>query len=148
MFDAAFGIAAFFMAHDDAGLAAETTKSANEGVVVRECTVTCERREILDQPADVVGEMRTVLMARDLDLLLRRQAAIGLFQKLVGLDLHLADFVGDVQAACAADIAQFRNLAFEFQDRFFKVQFAHDLLFLPYKDGTEKSGRHKMNMSA
>ena len=43
------------------------------------------------------------------------------------------------EVARAADIAQFRNLAFEFQDRFFKVQFAHACSFSFNRGGAENA---------
>src|SRR5690606_18546220 len=74
--DAAFGIAAFFMTENDAGAAAETPEPADQRVVFAEIAIAGERREVLDEALHVIFKMRTLLMAGDLHLLLRRQLAV------------------------------------------------------------------------
>src|SRR5262249_20344604 len=52
----------------------------------------------------------------------RAELAVGLPQQPVRLLLQLADFVGDVDVAAVGEVAQLRDLAFEFGDRLFEIE--------------------------
>ncbi len=114
---------AFFVTHDDDRAALEAAKAADEGVIFREVPVAGQRREVIDDLADVVEEMGAFAMARDLDFLRGRELAVGLAEETVGLCRHAADFISDIHdAAVAAHIAQLGNLVFQLKDRFFEFE--------------------------
>jgi hypothetical protein len=61
-------------------------------------------------------------MAGDLNTLPRRQFGIGLFQQPFDPNLKTLNFLGDFDIAGIALMPKFLDLAFEFGDRFFKIQ--------------------------
>ena len=67
--------------------------AADDRLVLAEIAVAGERREILDQPVDVVPEMRPLRMPGDLRLLPGGQLGIGLFQRVARLGLELGEFL-------------------------------------------------------
>ena len=75
--DAALGVGALLVADDHDRAAAEAAEPADDGLVLGEVAVAGERREVLDQRADVVEAVRALGMARHLRLLPGRQLAVG-----------------------------------------------------------------------
>lgn len=63
--EAGLRVVALFLADDGDGLAVETGKTGLDGFVLGKVAVTGERREIGEQPADVIDAVRTVRMAGD-----------------------------------------------------------------------------------
>src|ERR1051325_7555367 len=78
--------------HADA-FAAEAREAPLDRSVLRELAVACQRREVGEQPLDVVGKVRPLRMTRDLRLLPGRQARIDVLERQIGLSLQPADFV-------------------------------------------------------
>ena len=84
--------------------------------------VTGERREFVDQPADIGRTVRPVGMAGDLDLLPGRQVGIGLAQQTLGFALQFTDFIGDIYFTGIGQVAKFFNLAFQLRDGPFEIK--------------------------
>ena len=97
-------------------------EAAHDGAIFGEVPVAGQRREILDQPLDVVHAVRPVRVPGDLSLLRRSELGIGLPQQPVHLDLQLGNFVGDVDIAGVGQMPKLLDLAFEFRDRAFQIQ--------------------------
>jgi len=116
------GVGTLLVADDDDGAAAEAAEAADDGAVVGEGPVAGERRELLDQRADVVDRMGPIGVARHLRLLPGAELAVGLAQQPVGLLLQLGHLLGDVDVAAVGEMAQLLDLAFEFSDRLFEIE--------------------------
>ncbi len=108
--------------HHDA-LAAETAKTADNGAILGKAPVPGQRGEILDQLGNIIGKMRPCRMTRHLRFLPRRQIGIDILERLERFFLQLGDFlVKRDRWPVSSNIAQFRNLAFQFRHRFFKIK--------------------------
>ena len=76
MLQAGFGVAPLLVAHHHHAPAAEAAQAPHHRLVVAEHTVAAQLHEVLDQLAQIVGEMRPVGVAGDLGLLPRIQPGI------------------------------------------------------------------------
>ncbi len=122
MFHTGFGIAAFFMADHHHRAALQTTETTDDCGVFAKLAVTGKRGEIVKQVGDIVGEMRTIRMARHLGFLPGGQLAIGALQKLGQLFLQAGNLVCDVDFVTARQMTELFDLAFKFGDRLFKIE--------------------------
>ena len=103
--------------------AAETAEPGDHRLVLAIEPVAGKRRELVDQMADVIGEMRPVLMARDQRLLPRRQLGIGIPDQRLGLGLEPRDIGVDVHGRIVGgELAQLDDLAFQFGNRLFEIE--------------------------
>jgi hypothetical protein len=110
------------VADDDHRAAAEAGEPALDRPIVAERAVAGERGIILEQPGDVVGEVRPLGVARDLGLLPGVELGIGLAQQPFGAPLEPRDLVGEVEVAAVAEVTQLLDLAFQLADRFLELQ--------------------------
>ena len=116
------GVVAFLMADQHHPAAADPRQAADDRRVVGEIAVAGQRHEILDQPGDIILEMRPLGMARDLRLLPRRQLGIGVAQQLARLGLEPVDLGVDVESAAARGLAQLGDAGLELGDRLFEIE--------------------------
>jgi hypothetical protein len=93
--EAAFGVAALLVADDDDAPPVEIAEAGDDCGVLGKFAIAGERREFLDELADVVVEMRAIGMTSDLGLLPRRQPRVDLLQRLGGFGLETADILAD-----------------------------------------------------
>ena len=119
---ARLGVGPLFGAENNDAMPAESAHPADHGGVLGEGAVAGERRELVDQPADIVQAVRPLRMARDLDLLPRRQLRIALADEPRHLRFKPADLLGDIEAAIVRQAAQLVDLAFKLGDRPFELQ--------------------------
>ena len=68
--------------------ALEPAEAADDRLVLAVIAVARERRELGDEPVDVIGEARSALHAGDLGLLPGRQIGVEIRQRLVGPGLQ------------------------------------------------------------
>ena len=116
---------ALFLADPDTGEAAEARQAALDRGILAIHPVAGERLEVVDQPGDVVAEVRALGMPGDLRLLPGGQAGVGLAQQPLRLGLQLLHLLLDVDLGIVRQVTQFLDLAFEFRDRFFEIQEVH-----------------------
>ena len=128
--DARLRVRPLFGADDDHRTAAEPSQAADDRPVLGERPVAGEEREVLEQGVDVIEGMGPVGVAGHLGLLPRRELGIGLLEQLVDLGLQLAHFLGDVDLAGTAQVAQSLDLALQFGDGLLEVQEAVHGAFL------------------
>ncbi len=115
------------MADDDHRAAPEAAEPAHDGGVLGEVPVACERREVLDQRADVVETVRPVRVARDLRLLPGGELGVGIDQRLVRLLLQPRHLLGDRDGVVVAvDGLELGDLALELGDRLLEVEIGTD----------------------
>jgi hypothetical protein len=110
------------MAEHDHRAATKAREPALNRAVVAERPVACERRVVLEQAGDVVGEMRPLGMARDLGLLPGVELGVGLPEQLLRPGLEAGDLVGEVEVAAVREVAQLLDLAFQLADRLLEFQ--------------------------
>jgi hypothetical protein len=104
-------------------MAAKARQTTLDRTVVPVGPIAGERRVVLEQAGDVVGEMRPLGLARDLGLLPGRQLGIGLAQQALGAGFEPADLLRQVElVAAAAQVAQLLDLAFQLADRFLEIE--------------------------
>ena len=108
----------------------KSAEAADDRLVLAEIAVAGQRRELGDEPLDVVAKMRPPLCARDLRLLPRRQAGVEIGQRLFGSGLELADFVGQRRRiALLRHGSQFIEAGLDIGDCRFKAEIgAHPVL--------------------
>ena len=75
------GVRALFLSEDSDRLAAKACEAADDRIVLAEGAVAGQRREIGEQPGDVVDAMRAIRVAGDLRLLPRRQLPVKVAQR-------------------------------------------------------------------
>ena len=111
------------MAHHHDRTPPEAPEPAHDGGVLCEITIAGQRREILDQRADVVEAMGTVGMAGDLCLLPGREFGVGVDQRLLRLLLQPRHLIGDRYGVIVTvDGLQLGNLALELRNRLLEVE--------------------------
>ena len=116
-FSARLGVGALLGAEHDDAVPAKPADPADHGRILGKGAVAGERRELVDQPGDVVEAVRPLGMARDLNLLPRRQLRVALADEPRHLRFEPPDLLGDVEAAIVRQPAQLVDLAFELGDR-------------------------------
>src|SRR5262249_5664001 len=92
--------------------ATEPADAADDGHILGKGPVSGERHEIRQQTRDVVERVRTLGVARHLDVLPRGQTRIGLTQQTARSGLEAANLVRYVQLAARRQMTEFGNLAF------------------------------------
>ena len=122
MFDARLGVGALLMREHDDGAAAETAEPADDRAIFGESAIARKRREFRDQAGDVIAAMRPFGMARELDLLPRRELGIGLPQQPIDLVLEPLDLIGNIEIAAIGEMAKLFNLAFELGERLLEFE--------------------------
>ena len=138
------------MTEDHHGAAREPADAADNGLILGEEAVSGERREILDQRLDVVAEMRTFGMARNLRLLPGGELGIGLLKGLPGLPLELGKLLLDGnRVLLAGERFQLGDLAFELGNRLFEIEIgAHQIRPCPFKTFVPASPKAKIKAIA
>jgi hypothetical protein len=126
--DTAFGVETAFLPDDHAWLAAKASQTADNRQILAENAVARQGREFFDQLADVIDAMRTIDMARDLNLLRGGKLVVERVQLPVDLVLKTTDFAADVHMTIAGQMPKLLDLGFELGNGFFKVQNLHWLL--------------------
>src|SRR5262249_12601074 len=91
--DPARGVVALLLPEDTDRFAIESSEAADDRFVLAEISVARERRELGDEPLDVIAETRAPLSARDLRFLPRREVGVEIGQSLFGPRLELGDFL-------------------------------------------------------
>ena len=120
--EAARRVIAFLLADDHDAAPAQFAKAADHGGIVGEIAIAGERHEILDQPVDIIPEMRALRMAGHLGLLPGRQLRIAIAQHALGAILQAADLRLDIGLGGGRRVTQLGDPGFEFGDRFFKIE--------------------------
>ena len=120
--DPTVGAATLFVSDHHHRPAAKTAQPPSNCRVVAVRPITGQRRKALDQPGDVVGEVRPVGMARHLSLLPGRQVRVRLNEQSAGLGLQPDHFIADIGVARFGKAAQLPDLAFQFSDGLFKIE--------------------------
>src|SRR3546814_20526882 len=83
--------------------AAKGREAAEDRLIVAKGAIARQRQEIVEQPFDIMFEVRPLGVPRDLRLLPRRQPGIGNAQQLVGLGLKPRPVGDDIQRAVRSD---------------------------------------------
>ena len=121
--EAGLGVGTLFLADHRDRRAAETGKTALDGLVLGKFAVAGERREIGEEACDEVEAMRPVGMAGDLRLLPGGEFLVEVFQSVRRALFQPLDLVGDIDgAASLLKPLQFEDLAFKVGDRLFKIE--------------------------
>ena len=107
--------------HHDA-LPAKLREAAHDRLVVAKGAITSQRHELVEQPGDIMFEVRTLRMAGDLRLLPRGQLGEGIAQQLVRLGLKFGDLRADIHRAVGGRVAQFVDPALQLGDRFLEIE--------------------------
>ena len=121
MLQPAFRAGAFLVTHDHHGAVLKTPEPADDGGVFRETAVAGQRREIVDQFLDIVGEMGPVGMPGDLGFLPCRQLLVGVGEHLGRFVLKLADFLIDIHGF-VGNASQLEDFRLEFSDRLLEIK--------------------------
>ena len=100
----------------DAGEAAEDRRIFAIGPVAG------QRHELIGDSGDIILEVRSLGMARDLRLLPRRQFRISVGEQLRRLGLELVDFGLDVDLAAVGGFLELADSRLELGDRLFEVE--------------------------
>src|SRR6185437_2689937 len=128
--DPARRVVALLLAEHADRLALESAQAADDRLVLAEITVAGERRELGDEPLEIVAEPRAPLGARDLGLLPGREVGVEVGQRLFGPRLEPGDLVGDRGGiALFRDGPQFVETGVDVGDRRFEAEIgAHPVL--------------------
>jgi hypothetical protein len=119
---AALGVGALLVTHDQRRAAAETADAADDRLVLGEQPVAGQGREVLHQARHVVVEPGPVQMAGHLGLLPGAQLGVGLAQLPVQLALQPADFIGDVDVAHVGEMPELLDFTLELGDGLLEIQ--------------------------
>ena len=127
---AARRVVAFLLAEEADRFALESSQAPDDRFVLAEIAVAGERRELGDEPLDVVAETRTPLRARHQRLLPGRQGGVEIGQRLFGSGLEPADFLGERRRiAFLRHGAHFVETGLDVGDRRFEAEIgAHPVL--------------------
>ena len=114
---------------DDHGRAAlEASDAADDRLVLGEEAVAGERGEILNEPVDVVAEMRPLGVAGDLRLLPGGQLGIGLLQSFARLGFELGKLLLDGHGVLlGGERFELGDLAFKLGNRLFEIEISAHL---------------------
>jgi len=117
------GVVALLLADDHHRLTAEAAKAAHDRLVVGELAVAAQLDELVDQPGQVVDEVRPLGMAGHLGLLPGGQTGIGLAPQFAqpraqGVDLA----VETARPGRIGEPRQLLDLAFQLGDRLFELE--------------------------
>ncbi len=123
MLEPGLGRKTLFLAEHADAFAAEPAETGDQRFVFAEFAVAGQRREIGDQPLNVIDAVRPLRMARHLGLLPGRQRRIELAERLQRLLLDLGDLFADVAAGICQG-TQLVDLGIEFRDGLFKIEVA------------------------
>ena len=118
----ALGVPALLRADQHDALVAEGSESADDRPVVGVDPVAVQFDEIRDHFADVVHRVGAERMARNLDLLPRRQILVNLPARFADLFLHPIDLERDVDVLRLAERLKLLQLLFQLDDRFLERQ--------------------------
>jgi hypothetical protein len=110
------------MADDHHAATAKARQPAQNRLIVAEIAVAGERHPVVEHLGDIMFEMRSVWVTRNLRLLPGRQLRIDIAQQFRGLVLQPCDIIIDVERGVVPHFAQFGNLPIERGDLFFEVQ--------------------------
>ena len=123
MADAGFRVGALLLPDDADRAPAKPADAAHDGLVVREGAIARQRREIGDQPGEIIAEMRALLVPGDLRLLPGGQRQIEVGERLLRLDFEPGQLLANGDALAAArQGAQLLDLGLELGDGFFKIE--------------------------
>jgi hypothetical protein len=87
---AAFRIVALFMANDNQPAISQSSKTADNGLIIPKVPITSQRCELVKQSCCKIFEMRALRMAGDLCFLPRSQLRIGVTSILADLTCSLS----------------------------------------------------------
>ncbi|MNI22318.1 hypothetical protein D3C73_758700 [compost metagenome] len=121
MGDAGLGVVALFVAHDHDRLAAEAGQAPDDRLVVAELTVAVQFDEIREQAVEVVDEVRTLRVTRDLGAHPRVQVGVGFDAQGVGLLAQGGDLALE-RAAGRRQQRQLGDLGVQLGDRLFEFE--------------------------
>jgi len=119
---ALFGVAAFLVTQQHAGLAVESSQAAHDGQIIGKVAVAVQLNEVGENlPHDVQG-VGTVLVSGDLGDLPRREVAVNVFGQLHAFGRQLVDLVGDIHRRFVLHVTQFVDLGLQLLDGLFEIQ--------------------------
>ena len=118
------GAAPLLVADDHDAPSPEARQPANDGSVVRERAVSVQLLPLLEQVVDVLERVGPVRMARELDLLPRRQIGEELTGEATSLLFQAAE-LGLELAIALREAAQLLDARYELDDRLFERQHIH-----------------------
>ncbi len=119
------------MPDNSARLAIETGKTAHQGGVIAEITITVHLEKIGEEHIDIVERIRAGLVPGQLRPLPAGQVAENILAELFGLLLQLLQFTGKIDVISRI-IAQLVDLFSQFNQRLFEIKkkLHQKLLFL------------------
>ena len=115
-------VVALFMANDNQSTLSQSSKTADNGLIVTKVPVTAQRNELVKQASGKILEMRPFRMTGDLRFLPWGQFRICIAQHFGGFGLQFVNFRLDIKRAFIRSISKFQNTGFESRDWFFKIE--------------------------
>ena len=116
------GVAATLVPNHHHGLPVQPGPPAHDGRIFAEGAIAMQLDEVGEAEAEVVIGERTLVAARHLHPLQRREAPVDVIPQLEELLLQRRDLVCHVQCLLAHHLPQFLDLALEIEDRLLELE--------------------------
>src|SRR5262249_49116529 len=113
-----FGVAPLLVTEDHDRVALDAGDAAQDGTVVGEATVAAQLKEIVADELDVVGSVRALFVAGDLDTLPWGQLGVGRARCLGDLALQIVDLL----VVFGLPVLGLRELLIELGERLLEVE--------------------------